>query len=278
DWAADVDPNPCHFIEAEAISFVHAALDRGVNFIDTAPAYWHSEEYLGKALKGYRDRVVLATKVGEHCDPSGSYYDYSYAASLGFIDQSLRRLQTDYLDLIQIHSAPLDVLERGETYEALCRARDEGKVLHIRMTGGARECARAIELGGYETVQVPYNLLNLLPERLVFPLVHRHQVGVLVMRGLAGGKLTEKYVNILDLNLKEKIASFEKFLNMSGISSMTHLALGYVLGSPDVSCVLVGTRKIEHLDKAIAAAWSPIAPALLEELRAHATALGLNVW
>lgn len=278
DWAADVDPNPHHLSESEAISFVHAAIDLGINLIDTAPAYWHSEEYLGKALKGRRDQVVLATKVGEHCDPSGSYYDYSYGATLRFIEQSLRRLQTDYVDLIQIHSAPLDVLEKGETYEALCKARDEGKVLHIGMTGGARECARALERGGYETVQVPYNLLNLAPEQLVFPLAHKRKAGVLVMRGLAGGKLTEKYVNLSGSNLKAKIASFEKFLGSGGVFSLAHLALGYVLGSPDVSSVLVGTRKIEHLEKAIAAAWHPLAGELIEELHAHATALGFNVW
>lgn len=278
DWAGDVDPDPRHLTEAEAIRFVHEVIDRGINFIDTAPAYWHSEEFLGKALRGRRDQVILATKVGEHCDRSGSYYDYSYEATLAFVDRSLQRLATDTIDLIQIHSAPIDVLERGETLAALQHARQAGKVRHIGMTGGVRECERAIELGGYETVQVPYNLLNLQAEARLLALARDQQVGVLVMRGLAGGKLTEKYSNIADESLREKIRSFEKFLGESGARDLVHLAIGYLLANHEVSSVLVGSRKISHLEKSIAAALAPLDASLVEEIRRHAAALGVSVW
>jgi aryl-alcohol dehydrogenase-like predicted oxidoreductase len=278
DWAGDVDPNPHHLSEAEATRFVQEALDLGINLIDTAPAYWHSEEYLGKALRGRRQDVILATKVGEHCDRSGSRYDYSYQATLQFVDQSLQRLATDYIDLIQIHSASIEVLERGETLAALQKAKEAGKVRHIGMTGGVRECARALEIGGYETVQVPYNLLNLAAESQVFGLAQRSNAGVLIMRGLAGGKLSPKNVNLADESLRAKIASFEKFVGDGCAKDLIHLAIGYILATPAVSSILVGTRKTEHLKKGIAAAMDPLAPRLLEEVRAHAAALNTNVW
>lgn len=279
DWAADVDPDPRHLSQAQAIAFVREVIDLGVNFIDTAPAYWHSEEFLGKALQGgYRERVILATKVGEHCDPSGSRYDYSYAATLEFIDSSLRRLATDRIDLIQIHSAPLEVLERGETLEALLQARDAGKVLHVGMTGGVRECARALQLGGYETVQVPYNLLNLAAESEVLPLAQERGAGVLVMRPLAGGKLTEKYHNLKDEALRQRIQSFEQFLAEGKADDLAHLAIGYLLAAPAVSTVLVGSRKIEHIRKIVAAALKPLPRELVDELRRHAAALNAHIW
>jgi aryl-alcohol dehydrogenase-like predicted oxidoreductase len=278
DWAADVDPDPHHLAESDAINFVHEVLDLGINFIDTAPAYWYSEEFLGKALRGQRDKVILATKVGEHCDPSGSVYDYSFDATLRFIDRSLERLGTDYIDLVQIHSAPLDVLERGETYSALEKAKKDGKVLHIGMTGGVQECRRAIELGVYDTVQVPYNLLNIAAERDVLPLAANRQVGVIVMRGLAGGKLTSKYRNLQDELLRRKISSFERFVGPGKATDLAHLAVGYLLASPEVSTVIVGSRKAEHVRNNIKAALDPLPASLVNELRAHAASLDSHVW
>jgi len=278
DWAGDVDPDPRHLPEPEAISFVHQVLDLGINFIDTAPAYWHSEEFLGKALRGRRDGVVLATKVGEHCDPTGSWFDYSYDATLRFIDASLARLGTDHIDLIQIHSAPMDVLERGETWAALDKAREAGKVIHIGMTGGVAECARALDLGCYETVQVPYNLLSLAAETEVLPRARARQAGVIIMRGLAGGKLSGKYRNLQDETLRSRIASFERFIGEGRARDLTHLAIGYLLAAPEVSTVIAGSRRIAHVRDNIAAALTPLPSALIDEVRSHAAALDVHVW
>src|SRR5690606_19063556 len=106
-----------------------------------------------------RSEFILATKVGEHCDRDGSYYDYAGPACSAFIDRSLQRMKTDYIDLIQIHSASIEVLEQGETWQALDAARSAGKVRHIGMTGNVAACKRAVEIGGYDTIQVPFNLL-----------------------------------------------------------------------------------------------------------------------
>ncbi len=279
DWAPDVNPDPSHLSEGDAARVLNGLLDLGVNLIDTAPAYWHSEEYIGKAIAHRRDEVVLATKVGEHCDRSGSFYDYSHDATLKFIDRSLERLRTDRIDLIQIHSASMEVLERGETLGAMQEARRAGKVLHIGMTGGVAECVRALELGGFESVQVPYNLLSVIPEERLLPLAREKGAGVILMRGLAGGKLSGKYERIQDDALRAKVASFRQFLNAeNGPSDLASLALGYVLAAPEVSSVIVGTRRLEAVESNIAAVEKPLSAELVARVRAHAKTLDAATW
>ncbi len=296
DWAPDVNADPSHPSAEEAARTLNAVLDMGINFIDTAPAYWNSEEFIGRALAGRREEFVLATKVGEHCDRSGSVYDYSREAALRFIDQSLRRLRTDRIDLIQIHSASMDVLNRGETLAALEEARQAGKVLHIGMSGGVAEAVRAIEIGGFETVQIPYNLLNISAEDHLLPLAREKQVGVIIMRPLAGGKLTEKFERLQNAALREAIREIATRFTKAGAAGkrasdcaaesvsgelpedLAHLALGYVLAAPEVSTIIAGSRRIDAVRSNLTASRHPLAAALVERLRAHCRPLAVRTW
>jgi aryl-alcohol dehydrogenase-like predicted oxidoreductase len=275
DWAADCNPDPSHLSESGAGRLLNALLDRGINFIDTAPAYWFSEEFIGKAISHRRDEFILATKVGEHCDKSGSFYDYSGPATHRFIDQSLKRLRTDVIDLLQIHSASMEVLERGETLVAMQEAQRAGRVRHIGMTGGVAECVRAIEIGGYETVQFPYNMLNISAEEKLFPLIREKGVGAIIMRGLAGGKLTSKYRNLANKELADAIARFEQFAGPDGLAA---LATRFVLAQPLVSSVIVGTRRIEAVDENLRAAEKPLDSETLERVREYARSIAAKVW
>ena len=210
-------------------------------------------------------------------------YDYSGPATLQFIDRSLKRLRTDRIDLLQIHSASLDVLEKGETLAAMQQARDAGKVLHIGMTGGVRECERAIELGGYETVQVPYNLLNLQAEERLLDLAREHRVGVILMRGLAGGKLTEKYARLENEALRNAIAGFEEFVRPRGgddaPETLAELAVRYLLGRAEVSTIILGTRRAEALETNLTAAGRGALPqALMDRVRAYAAGIDAAAW
>lgn len=264
DWAPDVNADPSHPDAAEAGRVLNGVLDRGINFIDTAPAYWYSEEFIGSSIAHRRAEFVLATKVGEHCDPSGSVYDYSGEATLRFVDQSLRRLRTDRIDLLQIHSASVEVLERGETLQAMEEARRTGKALHLGMTGGVDECVRAIELGGYETVQVPYNLLNSAAAARLLPLARERGVGVIIMRGLAGGKLTPKYRRLDDGALRSAVEGFDHLAASDpSIDGLDHLAVAFALAPPEVSSVIFGTRRLEAVDRNIALADKPVPTAIL---------------
>jgi aryl-alcohol dehydrogenase-like predicted oxidoreductase len=278
DWAADVNSDPSHPTEEEASRVLNGLLDLGVNFIDTAPAYWDSEEFIGKAVSHRRGEFVLATKVGEHCDRSGSVYDYSRAATLAFIDRSLQRLRTDRIDLLQIHSASMEVLERGETLEAMQEAQTAGKVLHLGMTGGVNECVRAIEMGGYETVQVPYNLLNLQAEDVLLPLAKEKNVGVIIMRGIAGGKLSSKHANLKDEKLRAAIAGFGRFVGAGAAADLVHLSIAYLLSRAEVSSVILGTRRLEAVKSNLEASRGPLSRELLAQVREYALSLGSAAW
>jgi aryl-alcohol dehydrogenase-like predicted oxidoreductase len=279
DWASDVNPDSSHLTQEEASTVLNGLLDLGVNFIDTAPAYWHSEEYIGKTIAHRRQEYILATKVGEHCDRSRSIYDYSHKGTVRFIDHSLRRLKTDHIDLIQIHSANVEVLERGETLAAMLEARQAGKVLHIGMTGGIDEAILALELGGYETVQVPYSLLNLKAEERLLALAREKEAGVIIMRGLAGGKLSDKYRQLIDRKTKAAIAGFSRFVGEDqGAESLVHLALEYILARPEVSSVIVGSRRLEAVAANLQLAEKPVSAELLAAARAYAESLATNVW
>lgn len=272
DWAADVNADPSHLTYQEAETVLNGLLDRGINFIDTAPAYWYSEEFIGRALAHRRDEYVLATKVGEHCDPSGSVYDYSAKATAEFIERSLKLLRTDHIDLIQIHSASMEVLERGETLEALESARQAGKVLHIGMTGGVPEAIRALELGGYETVQFPYNLLHPEAEDRLLPLAQEKKAGVILMRPLCGGKLTAKYKHLENPEVRETVRGFLDVADARP-DELASLALRFVLSNPAVTTAIAGTRRLEAIDENIEALQTPLSRetrlALLEYSRAN---------
>jgi len=279
DWAQDVNPDPSHPSEAEAARVLNGVLDLGINFIDTAPAYWNSEEFVGRAISHRRDEFILATKVGEHCDRSGSLYDYSAAATARFIDNSLRRLRTARVDLIQIHSASMDVLNKGETLGALQKAKDAGKVLHIGMTGGVAECICAIELGGYESVQVPYNLLALEAEKRLLPLAAEKGVGVILMRPLAGGKLSAKFERLKDERLREQVRALRRFIgDGQPAQDLVHLALGFVLAHPAVSTIIPGSRRLEAVESNLAVSREPLPAAFVEEVRAFARSLNPQTW
>lgn len=278
DWAGDINDDPSHPDEAEAARTLNGLLDLGVNFIDTAPAYWQSEEFIGRAISHRRSEYILATKVGEHCDRDGSYYDYSAPATTAFIDRSLKLLKTDVIDLIQIHSASMEVLERGETLGALEEARDAGKVRFIGISGGVNECIRAIELGGYDTVQFPYNLLNREAEQLLFPLAHERGVGTIIMRPLAGGKLTAKCARIEDPALREAIAGFAPFAPGESLEGLADLALRWVLAQPEVSTLIAGTRRLQTLQRNLEASQLRLDPEQIKSVRAYAETLQVECW
>jgi aryl-alcohol dehydrogenase-like predicted oxidoreductase len=278
DWAPDVNADASHPTEAEAVRVLNEVLDLGVNFIDTAPAYWSSEEFIGKALSHRRSEYILATKVGEHCDRSGSFYDYSYDATLRFVDESLRRLQTDYIDLLQIHSASMEVLERGETLDAMRAAQSAGKVRHLGMTGGVAECERALEIGGYETAQFPYNLLNVSAEDRLLHLAREKQAGVIIMRGLAGGKLSQKYKNLQDAELRGLVAEFDSIGPQQTADPLVHLSVGYLLAREEVSSVIVGSRRVEAVRQNIDVSQIPLETALLDRAREMARRVTVRTW
>jgi predicted aldo/keto reductase-like oxidoreductase len=161
------------------------ALDRGVNFFDSARAYTDSEEKMGRALHAHRDRIHLASKA----------LSRNARGMRGELEASLRNLRTDMIDLYQVHSVgSLEELERilapGGAYEALERARDEGKVRWIGVTGHSRPVLfKAVETGLFDTVQLPFNPIENEWEEDVLPAARKAGLGTIGMKPVAGGAI-----------------------------------------------------------------------------------------
>lgn len=252
DWGIRVEGDFGRPDERASVRLLQEAMERGINFIDTAPAYQLSEERIGKAVSGHRSEVYLATKVGEHYDDDrGFWYDYGREAVRASIEQSLRRLRTDVIDVIQIHSASLEVIEKGEVLAEMQRFQKAGHVRFVGMSGGHEEAAAAILSGEYDTVQVDYNLLRRQADETVFPLARERDVGVIVMAPLAHGSLTDKRAHLPPEQYRQ-VQQLE-FLERSD-QSLAQAAIRFILASPAVSTIIAGTRKLENLEANLVAA------------------------
>ncbi|MGE5313621.1 MAG: aldo/keto reductase [Acidobacteriota bacterium] len=246
--------------EDRAIELLKSAVDAGVNFFDTAPAYFRSEEIMGRAFKGMREKVIIATKCGEWFDGEHSVYNYSYDETKKFIENSLRLLQTDYVDLLQIHSASPDVIRAGETLAAMKDAQREGKVRFLGLSTEYEEAARlAIESNEYDTIQISYNLNKRMLGDALLPLAERNAVGVIVKDSLAQGKLTDKSADVADQNERDKI---ERYRAAAAEASLTlpELALRFSMTPSAVSTVIVGTKDKAHFTANVKAAEAGVLP------------------
>jgi aryl-alcohol dehydrogenase-like predicted oxidoreductase len=246
--------------ETQSIALVHTALDHGVNFFDTAPAYQDSEELLGKAFKGIRKEVIIGTKCGEWFDGKNSVYDYSYGETRKFIENSLRLLQTDYIDLLQIHSANADVIRSGETLRAMKEAQQAGKVRYIGLSTDDTETALlAIHSGEYDTIQVSYNALNMDFAKKVFPLAKERNIGVIVKDGMAKGKLSAKYTDLSSDAERRRIAALDALSRKYSLS-LSELAVRFVITNPAVSSVIIGTKETKHFLANVSAVHNGVLP------------------
>lgn len=261
----------------ECVRIIHKALDFGINFIDTADAYSHgdSEVIVGKALKGRRDDVVLATKaflpMGDDPNQRGSSRRWLTRA----VEESLRRLQTDYIDLYQVHRPAPDT-DIEETLSVLTDLMRQGKVRAIGASTfpaadivEAQWVAERRGLARFRTEQPPYSILNRSIERDVLPACQRYGMGVMVWSPLAKGMLTGKYrkdrpqPDSLRAKFMPKAMSHEASLDVvekliplaesAGISLM-HMALAFVASHPAVTSAIIGPRTMEQLDGLLAGA------------------------
>jgi aryl-alcohol dehydrogenase (NADP+) len=255
----------------ESIRIIHRALDAGINFIDTADAYGDSEEVVGQALKGRRDSVVLATKFGNPMGEEPNQRGTSRRWIMKAIESSLRRLQTDYIDLYQIHRLdPATDLE--ETLSALTDLIRSGKVRAIGSSTTpasdiveAQWVAERRNLERFHTEQPPYSLLNRHIEREVLPVAQRYGMGVMVWGPLAQGMLTgrvrKNQENTLSragffkhLNDEHRIDVVEQLIPLAEEAGMplTHLAMAFTIAHPGVTSALAGARTMTQLDDLIA--------------------------
>jgi len=277
--------------EQASIPVVHAAIDLGINFIDTADIYdqGHSEEYIGEALKGKRTNVVIATKfanpMGEDANQRGTSRRYIMQA----VEASLRRLQTDYIDLYQIHM-PDATTPIEETLRALDDLIHEGKVRYIGCSNFAawQLCealwtSRTNNLHSFVSVQPMYNILARQVERELMPCCQDYGIGIIPYSPLASGFLTGKYrkgeklpdgarlsgpdPRFQRMFTDENWNRLEKLENYAREREHTvgELAIAWLLAKPMMATVIAGARKVEQVTANVTAGdWKLTAEEVVE--------------
>lgn len=281
-----------------SIAALHRALDSGVNFIDTAQVYGdgHSERLIAKVLKerNAKDKVVVATKVppknyqwpGNPNVPMSEVFPIDYVISRA--EQSLKALETDCIDVYQIHVWTDGWIDQTEWFEGMQILKEQGK---IRFMGASindhapEDAMMIVESGMVDTIQVIYNIFDQSPEDELLPVAKQNNVGVIARVPFDEGSLTGKFTFDATFpdndfraryfrgnRMKETVDRVEKlkFLVRGEIKSLAHGALKYCLSNPAVSAVIPGIRTPEQAEWNCAASdGKPLAPHELKELKKH---------
>ena len=242
---------------------IDEAIDKGINFFDTADLYDKglNEENVGKALKAKRDKILIATKVGNEWRPDGSGWDWNPSKKyiLKAVDESLQRLQTDYIDLYQLHGGtiqdPIDeIIEAFEILQAMGKIRYYG-ISSIR----PNVIKKYVDRSNIVSVMMQYSLLDRRPEEICLPLLKQHNIGVLARGSLAGGLLIDKPAKHYLMYNQEEISVVQKAIKEMGEPKQvaTKAAIEFVVNNNAITAAVVGIRTILQIKEAVAAIQLP---------------------
>ncbi len=264
----------------KSLDSIRKAYDQGINFFDTAPVYGfgHSEELIGKALKPFRDKVIYATKCGLRWDKnslSSIRKDASRNSILEEIDQSLKRLDTDVIDLYQVHWPDVET-DQKETMETLMEIQEKGKIRHIGVSNySAEQIKDCLQYGTIVSLQPEFSLLARDIEKEIVPVCLENEIGIIAYSPLASGVLTGKY----DKNTKfedwrskgiigtftgegfvkniEKVDQLKEIAGAEG-KSCGQMAINWVLRQQGLTTALVGVKNSEQVEENLkAVGWQP---------------------
>lgn len=245
--------------QQENTKLIHQAIDEGINYFDTADLYdaGENEKMVGKALSGKRQDIILATKVGNQLRADGSGWDWNpkKAYILSAIDESLRRLKTDYIDYYQLHGGTMeDPID--ETIEAFELLKASGKIREYGISSIRPNVIRAyVEKSHIQGVMMQYSLLDRRPEEACLDLLAQNNISVLVRGAYAKGILLNKPAKEY-LNWSEKeVNEVKDHLKKCGhdLEEIRKIVLHYPLSHPAVASVVSGTRTVEQLEETLAA-------------------------
>ncbi|MFF2014943.1 aldo/keto reductase [Paenibacillus sp. NPDC058177] len=253
--------------EDKGVYLIHEALEKGINFLDTADLYdaGRNEEIIGQAIRHRREDVVIATKVGNRRRPGQEGWDWdpSKAYIKSAVKDSLRRLQTDYIDLYQLHGGTIeDPIE--ETIEAFEELKQEGLIRYYGISSIRPNVIREyVKRSNIVSVMSQYSILDRRPEEEILPLLAQHNISLIARGPLAGGILTERgrvkaEKNYLDYDREALLALHDKLTQQSGDGlHLTQTALRYPLSHPSVATIIPGASSLEQLLQNVSAAGSP---------------------
>lgn len=258
---------------------LNEALDAGLNVIDTAAAYLESENLIGEAVAGRRKDFYLFTKCG--ATDGFTKRDWSRAGILSQIETSLKNLQTDYLDLIQLHSCSEDVLRKGEAIEALQSARAKGLVRYIGYSGDREDAVYAIECGAFDTLQTSISIADQEPIELTLPLAREKNMGVIAKRPVAnaawrtGQKPSDSYHH----TYWERLEKLDYDFLRGDLAEAISTALRFTLSQPGVHTAIVGTtRPGRWSENARRLEAGTLSPEQIEKIRARWREVADETW
>ena len=271
--------------DEDSYAALNRAVDLGVNFLDTADVYGdgRSERLIGQLLKDRPDdEIFVATKAGRRLDPHTTE-GYSYKNLSCFVECSLENLRVEALDLLQLHCPPTGVYRQDETFEALDRLQEAGKLKNYGVSVEKVEEARAaLDYPGVKTVQIIFNIFRQKPVEEFFPLAEERNIGVIarvpLASGLLSGKMTadREFASDDHRNFNREGQAFDRGETFSGVPfetgleaaeelkeltpeghTLAQLALRWILMHLAVSCTIPGARRPDQVEDNLAAAEMP---------------------
>jgi aryl-alcohol dehydrogenase-like predicted oxidoreductase len=266
--------------DKESVAALHAALDGGVNFFDTADVYGdgRSERLLARLKKERKEEFYVATKAGRRL-PVQTVEGYNRKSLTGFVNRSLKNLRTDAIDLLQLHCPPTEVYYRPEVFEVLDDLVKQGKLRHYGVSvEKAEEALKAMEFPNVQSVQIIFNILRQRPAELIFVQAQKHKVGILARVPLASGLLSGKMSPVSTFpkddhrNFNRHGEAFDQGETFSGVdfetglkaveelrklvpsgASLAQFALRWILEHPAVTCAIPGAKRPSQVVENIAA-------------------------
>jgi aryl-alcohol dehydrogenase-like predicted oxidoreductase len=240
--------------EEQAKTILNAVLDSGINFIDTANDYGRSEELIGKFISGRRSEYILATKCGCHVTYKDEETDetphiWTRENLFRGLHESLERMQTDYVDIMQLHNASVEDCEKGGLVAALAEMKRQGKVRFTSISTTLPHLPAYIKLGAFDTFQIPYSALERTHEDWITRAADAG-IGIIIRGGVARGEegvglgRPDRWQKFNDAHLDDLLEQGE---------SRTSFLLRYTLAHPHADTIIVGTLYPEHLAENVAA-------------------------
>ena len=235
-------------MEAAAVeTLLNGGLDIGINFLDTAACYGNSEELVGKTVSHRRSEYALASKCGHL---AGGYRGEAWTAQTvtDSIDRSLRLLQTDYVDLMQLHSCSVETLERGDVIDALLRARDAGKTRFVGYSGDNEAAMWAVESGIFHTLQTSFSLVDQKARDGLFAAAEARGMGVIIKRPIGNGAWGRAEApSAYAQQYFERAQAMSALGPVEGEGDPIRMAMGFTFAHPEVDTAIVGTTNLRHL-------------------------------
>ena len=236
--------------EADAARMLHGALDLGITLIDTARSYGLSEERIGRHLSARRDEFVLSTKVGYGID---GVPDWTYDCVMAGVDEARDRLRTDVIDVVHLHSCPIEVLEHGEVIRALERSRELGKLRVVAYSGDDTALAYAVRCGRFQSVQASVSVCDQQAAGVLADAADRG-LGVIAKRVFAGRPWAPAADDADDAHreYRRRYAALASAGLPEPDDGWDAAALRFAASTPGVACVLVGGTNLGHLRRNVA--------------------------